>query len=158
MQKAFDLIVERLEEKLSNLTHNQKLFEKKHDLLMKQVCESEIVAYEEAIEIVNQVAEEYKGVTTCYLGSPCEYQNEDIRVDENEGWIPCSSEPTEEGSYIVAWVPEHLEVRCDSPHYYGIFEYENGEWSIDVPNGYKNIGIVMLAYRPLPQPYQPKGE
>ena len=60
MQKAFEKIIEIFKENISNLEHNQKLFEKKKCSNMMLVCESEVKAYMGAIEIVNQVAEEYK--------------------------------------------------------------------------------------------------
>lgn len=83
---------------------------------------------------------------------------EELKRIQSGGWISCSEQPLKEDSYIVAWIPENLEVRCDRPHYYGIFDYENGDWNIDVPDSFKNIGIIMLAYRPLPEPYRSKGE
>lgn len=70
MQRAFKKINERLEKKLNNLKHNQQLFKDRNDLTMKQVCESESVAYQNAIEIVNQVASEYGGEV-------CEWKGKD---------------------------------------------------------------------------------
>ena len=60
MQKAFEKIIKIFKENISNLEHNYQLFEKKNCSNMMLVCESELKAYRGAIEIVNQVAEEYK--------------------------------------------------------------------------------------------------
>ena len=47
-------------------------------------------AFYDAIEIVDQVEEEYGNPTLCYLCGPCEYQTED--VNHNNGWIPVGEE------------------------------------------------------------------
>ena len=39
-------------------------------------------SFKESIQIVNQLAEEYKQCTLCYLQSPCEYQNENAKLQD----------------------------------------------------------------------------
>ena len=130
MQKAFDLIVERLEEENDDVIVKDTYSKGKNAGLRK------------AKIIVNQVAEEYKHVTTCYLQSPCEYQNEDIRIDENSGWIPCSKPPLIEDDYII----------CFNNGYRTIATYtEDNFW---------NGGLIIepTAWRPLPAPYKQEVE
>ena len=77
-------------------------------------------AYEDAIEIINQLAEE-SNLTPCYLGSPCEYQNEEAKmpptlldyitfVDDNNGWIPCSERLPKEKVYDDGYVEPSEDV------------------------------------------------
>ena len=66
-------------------------------------------AFIQTIHDVNQLAEESK-LTPCYLGSPCEYQNEDAKIPVecwNNGWIPCSKRLPENGqiAFATSWFP-----------------------------------------------------
>ena len=91
MKEAFELIKERLEE----LINEPRCLHEYDDC-----CDG----LNEAIKIVSEVEAEFKeGCTLCYLGSPCEYQNKDVRVpDELIGWIPCEKElPEKSGRYTV---------------------------------------------------------
>ena len=84
-------------------------------------------AWGKAIEIVNQLAEEY-----------------------NNGWIPVSSgNPKETGLYQVT-VDDN-----DEPVITAMYLAEVDIWSYHA--GYGNY-MKVLAWRSLPQPYQPKGE
>ena len=171
MQKAFEDIVERLEERMDRPYRR--------------------ISIQTVIEIVNQVAEEYKHVTTCYLQSPCEYQNEDIRVDENDGWIPCSERlPKVETEVLIyarrKYTGGHFKDIITTAMYEDGTVRENdscwrweeieGEWDEEEdcyiipegwwenkhynPDGELNYAVddKILAWRELPQPYQPKGE
>ena len=40
------------------------------------------------LKVLNKVEKEFGNPTLCYLGSPCEYQREDVSI--NYGWIFCS--------------------------------------------------------------------
>lgn len=83
------------------------------------------------------------------------------------GWIPCSERlPEEYGDYLVAWKPLYMsaediikKVGRAIPHFYEILEYDPDDealWigSIEQAQGEYEI----IAWQPLPQPYQPKGE
>ena len=109
-----------------------------------QMYKGERIAFGDAIEIVKQEAEQY-----------------------NNGWIPCSDRlPDEYGDYLVAWKPLHMsaediirKVGRAIPHYYEIVEYDPDDeelWigSIEQAQGEYEI----IAWQPLPSPYQPKGE
>ena len=85
-------------------------------------------AFIQAISIVNQLAEEYK-------------------VPEMPtGWIPCEVElPKEDGYYLITIMYYHLH----NPVVMGCC-FEDGEWyKIDKDD-------KVLAWMPLPTPYQPK--
>ena len=71
------------------------------------------------------------------------------------GWIPCSEPPKYDGSYIVAWLPKGMKSKANTPHYYAVWGFQDGEWDIDVPEEYKKQEIELMAWQPLPEPYKP---
>ena len=92
---------------------------------------------------------------------------DEVAAEYNNGWIPCSERlPEEYGDYLVAWKPLHMsaediikKVGRAVPHFYEIVEYDPDDealWigSIEQAKGEYEI----IAWQPLPQPYQPKGE
>lgn len=108
--------------------------------------------YERAIEIVNQLAEEY-----------------------NNGWIPCSERLPETNDAVnITWVnrkpePYYKDIK-DKP-FTATGHYHKGKWywyscvckdyldeygNSDIDEVDKDIEII--AWQPLPAPYQPKGE
>lgn len=108
--------------------------------------------YEKAIEIVNQLAEEYNG-----------------------GWIPCSERLPETNDAVnITWVnrkpePYYKDIK-DKP-FTATGHYHKGKWywyscvckdyldeygNSDIDEVDKDIEII--AWQPLPAPYQPKGE
>ena len=123
MNKVFEKIIEKLEEEKSNVPVNRLL----DDIIKDKPKElGQLMAYNKAIEIVKQEADQY-----------------------NNGWIPCIDLlPEESGEYLTC-VEYHGdrfisidEIDCD-----GIIK----EWNCSTD--YK-----IIAWKPLPQPYQPKGE
>lgn len=72
-------------------------------------------------------------------------------------WIPFNEPPKEDDTYIVAWLPIGLDCKVKTKHYYALWEFENDEWEIDVPESYKNFEIIGIAWQPLPQPYKKEG-
>ena len=79
--------------------------------------------------IVQQVAEEYK-----------------------DGWIPCSDRlPEDDSICIVTVVYPNNKTVVD----YGWFDRKNVCWFVGMQE-FRTSNI--LAWQPLPQPYQPKGE
>lgn len=109
-----------------------------------QMYKGERIAFGDAIEIVKQEAEKY-----------------------NNGWIPCSERlPEEYGDYLVAWKPLHMsaediakKVGREIPHFYEIVEYDPDDealWIGSIEQAQGEYEIV--AWQPLPKPYQPKGE
>lgn len=75
---AYDVgtIVNQLEEKQMDIVGNTSL----HHLYSDGFS----TGIECAIDIINQLAEEYKNCALCYLGSPCEYQNPEADCEKCE--------------------------------------------------------------------------
>ena len=127
-------------------------------------------AYIHSIEIVNQLAEEYKHCTLCYLQSPCEYQNEnailpnELLADEND-WIPCSERlPSRSevwiGKDITDAEPREFIVMVKGAYYPTTGYYTDDGWVKDIYNKENGSGYgnEIIAWRFFPAPYQPKGE
>ena len=143
MKEAFAKIIERLEE------HNRKLKTMKNQCIAlsdREVSDVENHAYNTAIEIVNQVAEEYVP---------------DINVGSNDGWIPCSERlPEKDGCYLcqcrgffrICGFAKNLK-KVDKYDFAN--EKRAGFYEFDHEYGYyEALGVI--AWRELPQPY--KGE
>lgn len=95
----------------------------------------EVVTLDNAIEIVNQVAEEYSQSLT------------------NDGWIPCSERFPENDSYIM------LSFKNFSIPQIGRYEEdeEGGAFFVgDDDVSCSSYNLFVNAWRPLPEPY--KGE
>lgn len=157
MKEFIEKLIGRLEEKVVNRTFDESIKTKN-------------LAYKEAIEIVNQLAEEYnneavkgdliskKAVITelngIYLDNPWD-DKEDILekaigiVDHfptayNNGWIPCSERlPDKEGEYLVTL------------RRWNCVTFANFK---DIKNNPHFDTNYVTAWQPLPAPYQPKGE
>lgn len=92
---------------------------------------------DKAIEIVNQLAEEY-----------------------NNGWIPCSERLPETDDYVLCWYEYKVMQGTrigEMNQTYGIgyyFNYHNS-WGGEVACG---VDCKVIAWQPLPPDYQPKGE
>lgn len=108
----------------------QEVFEKIITNLEAEVFKSSrnmirTYAFEKAIEIVKQAAEEY-----------------------NNGWIPVSERLPEKDGFYLATLDG--EIVGEEKHFSGLAEFENGKW-IDDEEDYQCV----LAWKPLPAPYQP---
>lgn len=90
-------------------------------------------AYSNAIEIVNQLAEEYINTSTEHINC------------STDGWIPCSEEeePNEYGQYIV-----YVQHYTNKDLFNVTVAEWFGEWKI-------NYEWNIIAWQPLPSPYTP---
>jgi len=153
MKKFIEKLIGRLEELYDRNDKTKKMAYEEQDWEKFDLFTHRCEGIYSAISIVNQLAEEYKSGTLCYLGSPCEYQNKDIRVDDNKGWIPCSERLPEIGERVLLWVygRVHIGERTKARLFeeYEIFSLENR-----TSESRKRIE----AWQPLPPEYQPKGE
>ena len=102
MNKAFELILERIDKEIPVYTGKTK-------------------------EIVQEVAEEYK-----------------------DGWISCSDRLPEDGTTILVQDFEEYYEVCNCETRNGVKGFSSGDWWSSANN--------YIAWQPLPQPYQPKGE
>ena len=124
MNKAFEKILERLDAKKQ---YFQKFYEAdgktEEDEYINKATQ---LAFDDAKQIVQEVAEEYNG-----------------------GWIPCSEQlPEEYGEYLVWWTD------ITRGQYYEIVEYEpdNG-WIGEIPQAFEGKYSV-IAWQPLPEPFK----
>ena len=116
----------------------EKIIEKLEEIRVKKTCNKEkcdtkelcrICVVDDAIEIVKQEAEKY-----------------------NNGWIPVSEKlPEDFETYLVTNV-ESFGQRHTYKGWYGV---EHKIWHME-GNSERKMNVV--AWQPLPQPYQPKGE
>lgn len=144
MNKAFDKIIEKLkEEKMSYFLTIANTGDEKLDCAYEQVGN----ALDKAIEIVIQEAEKY-----------------------NNGWIPCSDQLPDKRDWYLAMFQEvdtgFIGLPFIADYLMGSHTNSTTEdgWIIancteieeDRAEYYKKLKCI--AWRPLPQPYQPKGE
>ena len=138
MNKAFEKIIEKLEERTSFLSDCTKYGNK--DAEQQKNSYSTMMMYEVAdlvddlIEIVKQEADLY-----------------------NNGWIPCSERlPEESFGCLVTVMDCEPSTQTDFenilPYFVG---YDGDSWN-DADG--EEIPFEVLAWRKLPLPYQPKGE
>lgn len=133
MNEAFGKIIEKLVN--LNIIAGEK-YECDYEL-QTLVC----AELEEAIEIVKHTAEEYAT---------------DTNVGTN-GWIPCSERLPEEAFGCLVTVMDcepstQTEFENILPYVVG---YDGDGWN-DADG--ERIPFEVIAWQPLPQPYQPKGE
>ena len=117
MKEAFEKIIERFEEP-TNYTI---------------MCGKHFTTVDRAIEIVNQVAEEYKSLPI---------ESKSLTEKFNDGWIPCSEDiPKENGWYLVTNSLGVVQEQFFRANHWSVLRDE-----------------AVLAWQPLPEPYKPKGE
>ncbi len=161
MQKYFEKIVERLEaaKGIAFLTL-ANTGDKTKDVVYDEV----IVYMNTAIEIVNQVAEEYATIPTPYHPIPIDTQMYIAELEKKvngDGWIPCSEDmPKDGGSFY--WVTIKMKYHFETDYEYNvdIASYYDCHWETwnDWYEGQDYYEII--AWKPCycPTPYQPKGE
>lgn len=130
MNKAFEKIVERIDEELRKSEERYYRYLDDSNLPCmfdkSDIEEKRVDTIKEMLEIVKEVAEEYNG-----------------------GWIPCSERlPEEYGEYLVWWTD------ITRGQYYEIVEYEpdNG-WIGEISQAFEGKYSV-IAWQPLPEPFK----
>ena len=150
MQEVFDKIIEKLEEiqienTCSDCPHNEKCDEVQENISDEttDLCGATIKAL--AIEIVKQTAAEY-----------------------NNGWILCSERLPEEGGYYLVtyhgwsngdYLPKFDDTYVRRLHYQKSERFtgwNHPRYCDDKAENDTNREVI--AWQPLPEPYQPKGE
>ena len=129
MQEVFEKIIEKLEERKQ--LHNRMVdYENKNGTVYEEFQQRKAVEILNcAIEIVKQEAEK------------C-----------NNGWILCSERLPEDGeTYLVTNVESFGQ--CHT--YKGWYDGKHKIWHMD-ENFERKMNVI--AWQPLPSPYQPKGE
>lgn len=164
--------VEKLMERLENrIKYNELCHKEFPNTKMSFTYEVQINAYKNAIEIVNQLAEEYKQCikSSC---SNCETYDKEkhycpkwcdvikgtvAEMDENR-WIPCSERLPEQKNARV----DDLEFRTSEFLWVTTVDGEVKQATYETDKWYSYEGILIdknvVAWQPLyvPQPYIPK--
>lgn len=170
MKEAFEKIVERLEEELHLAEEDAGRYEKGNSNHFKYAkARGYATSMDVAIEIVNQVAEEYaekEFSEWCHDCPAYDKENhhcprwckvirtvvEEIKEGYNREWIPCSERlPELKNSYTAS---ESVLVTDIKGSIWTAEYHENGIWLDDVCD----IRLGVIAWQPLPEPYKPKGE
>lgn len=128
---AFEKIIEGLEK-----VRDERVFVAEHTFDV--FPDGQVSGLEKAIEIVNQVAEEY---------SSSEITN------KSDGWITVSQRLPERQDSDCTFICFYL-VQGYFERIYKGFRNEDGEWVSERGNIINGV----VAWMPLPEPYQPKGE
>ena len=186
MNKAFEKIIEKLEEKHEQYINTYGIVGGNPSAF----------AVNECIDTVREIAEQYNNAIidgkycfqSCSCTEQCDkcsrlcngyidwYENIDNWTEEyNNGWIPCSARLPEECVPVnVTWInrnPESYYAKIKDVPFSATAVYYNSKWywysstCVDYLSEYgkndfdlvdKDIDIV--AWQPLPEPYRPKGE
>ena len=128
MNKAFEKILDRLEER-KQLHERMISYEHENGTITEEYQARKAVAVlNDAMKIVQEVAEEYKG-----------------------GWIPCS-ERLPDADENVLTCSEYGFITVSSCNDAGEFSSYADEYCIKYPKP------KVIAWQPIPEPYQPEGE
>ena len=141
MHEVFEKIIEKLNSKKA---YFQRFYEcegkSEHDADLNKSTQ---LAFDDAIEIVKQTAEK--------LGT-------DTNVGSN-GWIPCSERLPENNNVVLCWV---VSKTIASGETFIIGSCDRGFWFLQTYEiGHHHFPVKdyeVVAWQPLPHPYQPKGE
>ena len=154
MESVFTKIIERLEEEVKGWLDLVSVDE--------TVAYAEISACNKAIEIVNQVAEEYaekEFSEWCHDCPAYDKENhhcprlckvirtvvEEIKGENNSKWIPCSERLPEEFKNVLV---------TNTTGFICIAKRSGNSWYEDAGLG----RVSVEAWQKLPAPYKPKGE
>lgn len=103
-----------------------------------------------AFDIGIRALETVEKIIPCYLGSPCEYQKED--VNHNHGWIPCSERMPNKEEYLK---DDGRFIATDGNRVYqGLFDVYRGIFVKDYFGSAPVEDECVIAWRPLPSPYE----
>ena len=154
MQAAFEKIIEKLEElheryinQYGAVGGNPMAFSVKECM---EVVKQEAAAYEECYKDCGDCEAYNKEKHHC--PKFCKVIKETVKeIEENHnGWIPCSEhQPEEAGTYNVTAYDGRI---LRSTH--AKWQPRLKSWNLTGTMAYWKI----IAWQPLPQPYQPKGE
>ena len=165
MKSVFEKIIEKLEEIRVKKTCNKEKCD------TKEICR--ICVVDDAIEIVKQEAKQYNNAIidgkycfqSCACTEKCDkcsrlcngyidwYENIDNWTEEyNNGWILCSEQLPDYGESVLVSFNQARQPLIAT-------FYENDTWKmLQGVNGLIDITNEVIAWQPLPQPYQQNGE
>ena len=137
MQEVFDKIIEKLEEyEYENLVEHDSEMANHCKQDCNDVSDCTLCVWDKAIEIVKQEAEKF--VPDTNVG--------------NNGWIPCSEKLPE--------LRQDVLVTVKYTGFMGMHGYWIKTGHMEAENDWCGncAGGEVIAWQPLPEPYQPKGE
>ena len=156
MKEAFELIKKKLK-KAKKIDVCEGMNCRECDRKYRhEFCDTkkQYLTFDKCISIVSEVEAEYskKGCALCYLGSPCEYQNEDVRIpDELMGWIPCSEKLPKNTDDVLVTTAYGLVIDA----YLSVHK----NWCFRNGTRITDLADMPIAWMPLPSPFKPeKGE
>lgn len=126
----------------------EKLIDKLGDEYLSQDMRDWNNAILRAVQIVEQLAEEYEREHIVDLCNQICNKVDSIIKKDNNGWIPCSEKlPSEKGKYLVTvknltgfWILEEPVFVCDY------------EFDTFIFQGWEDNDVI--AWKPLPKPYK----
>lgn len=90
--------------------------------------------------------------TPCYLGSPCEYQNEDIKMQPQTGWIPVTERLPEDYQRVLVTIVNYAGDKVVR-----VAEYRNRIMAFQIKENNEKWEVGekgLLAWMPMPKPYE----
>ena len=173
MKKVLEKIIEKLEEyEYENLVeHDSEQSQHCKDAGDCEMRDCTLCIFDKAIEIVKQEAEQYNNAIidgkycfqSCACTEKCDkcsrlcngyidwYENIDNWTEEyNNGWILCSEQLPDYGESVLVSFNQARQPLIAT-------FYENDTWKmLQGVNGLIDITNEVIAWQPLPQPYQQK--
>ena len=149
MKEFIDKLIERLEEA-------RKIAYNTYDNYGLNVDLGRAFGAENAIEIVNQLAEEYKREHIVDLCNQICNKADEILQKKNNGWIPCSERlPEDRKEKLVYLSSSRITIAIYNEHRLPHSGCAIG-WGYDSSSGYIDFeNETVIAWMPLPAPYQP---
>ena len=125
MKEFIEKLIGRLEEKKSEHLHDEEVAQGLGKINLASFCSAKARALDGAIQIVNQLAEEYNG-----------------------GWIPCSERLPEEFKGVII-----TAIAMNGAYYTEIGKWNGNQWFHGASNTRIDMAEV-IAWQPLPEPYK----
>ena len=164
MNKAFEKIIEKLEEeKMFYFLTIANTGDEKLDYAYEKVGN----ALDKAIEIVKQEAEKYSTKNCSECSRRKFYQIGYAEGKKDSGWISCNERLPEDDKkkYMVQTTNGFIDILGFTKDAYKLDRYDFAEYRgkkkqlfYDYDTEYGYIECECEVWKPLPQPYQPKGE
>ncbi|MBQ2398051.1 MAG: DUF551 domain-containing protein [Bacteroidales bacterium] len=153
MKEFVEKLIGRLEEKKDSVPVNRLL----DDIIKDKPKElGQLMAYDNAIEIVNQLAEEYEEKDCSKCSRRSWYQKGYADAEKNNGWIPVSERLPEESELVLIYA----ESRARGGSIRIVGHLHNGFWFAQTSSdtlGLTGIGqFDVIAWMELPEKYKEK--
>lgn len=152
MNKAFEKILEKMEEKLRKSEERYHRYLDDSNLTCmfdrSDIEEKRVDTINEMLEIVQEVAEEYKdGWTPCSERLPEEHETMFAKLKGTDKWDSAMPEKISDDVNVTV---EFEDGKRKTKTMHTI----DGKWKTDI----NIVKFKVIAWQPLPEPYQQKGE